>query len=112
MLAPIRPRPTMPSWTGGTGGVAKGGGNGEPSDMGTGCHVEPAATVRLVSDLQRDLDGMRAAQALLGAQVRDLTDAHARGPSLLPEWSVGHVLTHLARNADGFRLMVDAAARG
>jgi hypothetical protein len=30
-----------------------------------------------------------------------LTDADARGPSLLPGWTRGHVLTHLARNADG-----------
>jgi maleylpyruvate isomerase len=31
-----------------------------------------------------------------------LTDARAAGPSRLPGWSRGHVLTHLARNADGF----------
>jgi maleylpyruvate isomerase len=31
----------------------------------------------------------------------DLTDDDMRGPSLLPDWTRGHVLTHLARNADG-----------
>lgn len=33
--------------------------------------------------------------------VGGLTDADARGSSLLPGWSRGHVLTHLARNAEG-----------
>jgi maleylpyruvate isomerase len=33
--------------------------------------------------------------------IGDLTDADARGPSLLPGWTRGHVLTHLARNAEG-----------
>ncbi len=33
--------------------------------------------------------------------ISDLTDAQAREASLLPHWSRGHVLTHIARNADG-----------
>lgn len=33
-------------------------------------------------------------------------------PSLLPGWSIGHVLTHIARNADGNRRMLEGAARG
>lgn len=36
----------------------------------------------------------------------------ARRPSLLPGWTVGHVLTHLARNADSFVRLLEAAARG
>ena len=32
--------------------------------------------------------------------IEGLTDDQAREPSLLPGWSRGHVLTHLARNAD------------
>ena len=32
-----------------------------------------------------------------------LTGAQVAGPSRLPGWTRGHVLTHLARNADGFR---------
>ena len=39
----------------------------------------------------------------LAATADGLTDAQARGPSRLPGWSRGHVLTHLARNADGLR---------
>ena len=37
----------------------------------------------------------------LAESIGGLTDADARGPSLLPGWTRGHVLTHLARNADG-----------
>lgn len=33
-------------------------------------------------------------------------------PSLLPGWTVGHVLTHLARNADSHLRRSDAARRG
>jgi maleylpyruvate isomerase len=32
--------------------------------------------------------------------ISDLTDEVARGDSLLPGWTRGHVLTHIARNAD------------
>ncbi|MBM3675523.1 MAG: maleylpyruvate isomerase family mycothiol-dependent enzyme [Actinobacteria bacterium] len=39
-------------------------------------------------------------------------DVAARGPSLLPGWTRGHVLTHLARNADGNRKMVEGAIAG
>lgn len=35
-----------------------------------------------------------------------------RNPSLLPDWSVGHVLTHIARNADGQRNLLHWAATG
>src|SRR3954447_544762 len=34
------------------------------------------------------------------ATVAKLTDDDLRAPSLLPGWSRGHVLTHVARNAD------------
>lgn len=59
-----------------------------------------------------DLDGVRAATAALVDGLRGLTDDEARQPSLLPGWTVGHVLTHLARNADGIRGMVAAAEAG
>ncbi|MGH2701530.1 MAG: maleylpyruvate isomerase N-terminal domain-containing protein, partial [Actinomycetota bacterium] len=39
-------------------------------------------------------------------------DSAARRPSRLPGWSVGHVLTHLARNADGHALRLEGALRG
>jgi len=44
--------------------------------------------------------------------IEVLTDEGVRRPSLLPTWSVGHVLTHLARNADSHVRRVLAATRG
>lgn len=44
--------------------------------------------------------------------VADVTDNQARARSRLPGWSRGHVLTHLARNADGIRNMVEGAIAG
>ena len=41
--------------------------------------------------------------------IADLGDDDARSPSRLPGWSRGHVVTHLARNADGIRNMVEGA---
>lgn len=65
-----------------------------------------------MTDRERALHGLTAAHRTLEAGLRGLTDEQARRPSLLPGWSVGHVLTHLARNADGLRRMVEGAARG
>jgi maleylpyruvate isomerase len=42
----------------------------------------------------------------------EVTDDVARQPSLLPDWTVGHVLTHVARNADSFTRAFEGAARG
>lgn len=42
----------------------------------------------------------------------EVTDDGARRPSLLPSWTVGHVLTHIARNADSFTRVFEGAARG
>lgn len=39
------------------------------------------------------------------------TDGDARAPSALPGWSRGHVLAHLARNADALRGLAEGAAR-
>ena len=66
----------------------------------------------LPGDLQRELDGVVAAHARLGVVVDGLTDDQARQPSRLPGWTVGHVLTHIARNADGLRRMIEGARRG
>ena len=49
-------------------------------------------------------------EALLQQGV--LTDAVVHGPSLLPNWTVGHVLTHIARNADSMTRSIDGALRG
>ncbi len=56
--------------------------------------------------------GCVAAQSALNAGVAGLDDTHARRASALPGWSVGHVLTHLARNADSLVWRLEGAARG
>lgn len=47
------------------------------------------------------LTGLDDATAALLSDLDSLTDREAREKSLLPGWSRGHVLTHLARNAEG-----------
>src|SRR4051794_4551344 len=44
--------------------------------------------------------------------ARTLDDAAAAGPSLCPGWTRGHVLTHLARNADGLLNVAHSAVTG
>jgi|SRR5579859_2102061 len=39
-------------------------------------------------------------------------DPTARRPSRLPGWTIGHVLTHLARNADGHARRLEGALQG
>jgi maleylpyruvate isomerase len=56
--------------------------------------------------------GCVAAQAALDAALVGLDDAAARRASLLPGWSIGHVLTHIARNADSVVWRLEGAARG
>jgi len=51
--------------------------------------------------LLASLDGLVASDGL------DVT-----APSLLPGWTVGHVLTHVTHSGDGHLLMLDAAAHG
>jgi maleylpyruvate isomerase len=54
----------------------------------------------------------RAAHRRVVESASGFTDADAAAPSLLPGWTVGHVLTHLARNADGHARRLEAALRG
>jgi maleylpyruvate isomerase len=58
------------------------------------------------------INGCLAAQAKLAALTAGLSDDEARRPCLLEGWTVGHVLTHLARNADSHTGMLLAARRG
>ena len=59
-----------------------------------------------------DLDSINRATARLLGSLDQLTDADIRRPSLLPGWSVGHCLTHIARNADGIGNLVTWAVTG
>jgi maleylpyruvate isomerase len=52
-------------------------------------------------DVSERLGHLSAATERLLATTASLTDAMVREPSLLPGWTRGHVLSHLARNADG-----------
>lgn len=61
--------------------------------------------------LERDISGCQTSHRRLLEAVRGLTDADVRSASLLPDWTVGHVLTHLARNADGVVRLFEAAER-
>jgi maleylpyruvate isomerase len=61
--------------------------------------------------LRADIDGCRMAQQRLLATLATVTDDSARRPSRLPGWTVGHVLAHLARNADSHVRRIEGAAR-
>jgi maleylpyruvate isomerase len=70
---------------------------GTPSDPADAIATLDEATARLVAAVDSTLDGG--------------PDAFA-APSLLPDWTIGHVVSHLARNADGFRNVLDGLAVG
>jgi len=54
----------------------------------------------------------KAAIDRLLESVSGLSPEQIREPSLLPDWTKGHVLTHVARNADGFRNLLTWAQTG
>jgi maleylpyruvate isomerase len=56
--------------------------------------------------------GCAEAQAALLDDIADLSDDVARRPSRLPGWTVGHVLTHIARNADSVVWRLEGAEQG
>ncbi|MEU6411208.1 maleylpyruvate isomerase family mycothiol-dependent enzyme [Microbispora sp. NPDC046933] len=53
----------------------------------------------VIDEIEREL--AEATERLLATAAR-LTDEDLRAPSLLPGWTRGHVLTHVARNADSY----------
>lgn len=58
------------------------------------------------------LDGCRAAHRAVLTTLAGLDDEAVAGPSRLPGWTRGHVLTHLARNADSHVRALTGAASG
>ena len=64
------------------------------------------------SDTGRLRARIDTATGRLAATAAGLSGAQAREPSRLPGWSRGHVLTHLARNADGLRNLLIWARTG
>jgi maleylpyruvate isomerase len=57
-------------------------------------------------------DGVRASHRRLSITLDSVDDDTARAPSLLPGWTVGHVLTHIARNAESQERALLGALRG
>jgi len=64
--------------------------------------ADPAQAIRLC----------RAAHGRLVATVERASDEQIRSSSRLPGWTVAHVLTHIARNADGHARRLAGALRG
>jgi maleylpyruvate isomerase len=59
-----------------------------------------------------DIARVVEAQARFETATASLTDADMRRASQLPGWTVAHVLSHVARNADSHRRRAEAAERG
>jgi maleylpyruvate isomerase len=55
---------------------------------------------------------IEAATSRLMVTAKTLSDADVLAPSGLPGWSRGHVLTHIARNADSLVNLLTSAATG
>ncbi|WP_024795648.1 maleylpyruvate isomerase N-terminal domain-containing protein [Tomitella biformata] len=58
------------------------------------------------------VDAARNSQAALEDSLGRLTERQAREPSLLPGWTRGHVVTHLARNADALNRFAGGVITG
>ncbi len=64
------------------------------------------------ADLAADLAAVDDATARLLRTVEGLTESDLRAPSLLPGWTRGHVVTHVARHADAMRNLLTWARTG
>jgi maleylpyruvate isomerase len=71
-------------------------GVGQPNRPGDPVHADSPA-----EQAAGTLAAVERATLRLLAVVREFDDKTIRAPSLLPGWTRGHVLSHLARNADG-----------
>lgn len=58
-------------------------------------------------ELEAALASCVRSHAALVVWLRALDAVEPGRPSLLPGWTIGHVLTHIARNADSHRTMLD-----
>jgi len=58
------------------------------------------------------LDVVESSTRRLLDSLAVVTDAQVRAPSRLPGWTRGHVLTHIARNADALVNLLDGARTG
>jgi maleylpyruvate isomerase len=60
-----------------------------------------------LAQVARDIDAMAGSHGALADHLGGLDGVDPARPSSLPGWSVGHVLTHIARNADGALRQLD-----
>src|SRR6266581_4705316 len=65
-----------------------------------------------MNEVSHSLGRLAAATGRVVATAIALSDAQAREPSLLPGWTRGHVLSHIARNADGMVSLLRWARTG
>ena len=73
--------------------------------------------MELLTDIERSLvydeiEVLRDREAWMRSVVEPLAHLDLTKPSVLPGWSIAHVLVHLARNADSHRRRIEASARG
>ncbi|MEI8055817.1 MAG: maleylpyruvate isomerase N-terminal domain-containing protein [Actinomycetes bacterium] len=66
----------------------------------------------LAAAFSADAAAVRAATDRLLGTLAALNDAQVGATSLLPGWSIGHTLSHIARNADGLSNLVEWAITG
>lgn len=64
-----------------------------------------------MDEIGRSREGAIKAHRDVLTTLHELTDEQARKSSLLPGWTVGHVLTHIARNGEGHLRMFEGALR-
>lgn len=69
-------------------------------------------TIPASFDAAADLEQITEATAHLLETVADLSDEDLRQPSRCEGWTRGHVLAHIARNADGLANLLNSAATG
>lgn len=62
--------------------------------------------------INRQVEGLAASHQLLLERLGGLVDEMIVRPSLLPEWSVGHVLAHIAQQGDSITRLFLAAEKG
>lgn len=62
--------------------------------------------------INRQVEGLAASHQLLLERLGNLTDVMVARPSLLPEWTVGHVLAHIAHQGDSISRLFRAAELG
>lgn len=78
----------------------------DPAGRADPASPDPASTAALLRIR------VAAATGLLRASAAQVSDDQVREPSLLPGWSRGHLLSHIARNADSLRNLLTWAATG